>query len=68
MIQHNVQNIPLLPIAYCSYGFGLVGLGYLWSKFRDNYVWLLTHIFLLAHLADTLKVSFLIGVCIDLGA
>lgn len=31
IIQHNIHNIPI---------------GYLWPKFKDNYIWLLNYIFL----------------------
>lgn len=45
-VQSAVQNIPLIPLASCCYLLGLSSLGYLWLRFRQNYVWLLAHIFL----------------------
>ncbi|KAJ0123535.1 PHO85 cyclin-1 [Diaporthe amygdali] len=44
-VQSAVQNIPLIPLASCCYLVGVGSLGYLWSRFRLNYVWLLAHIF-----------------------
>lgn len=40
-----VVNIPLLPLAGTCYFLGAAGLGILWSRFRSNYVWVLTHLF-----------------------
>lgn len=44
-IRDLVQNIPLLPLAGACYFAGITGLGMLWRKFKVNYIWLLTHIF-----------------------
>lgn len=41
-----VQNLPLLPLAIICYLFGVGGLGFLWSKYRSNYIWLLANIFM----------------------
>lgn len=45
-VQRAVQNVPLIPLASCCYIAGISSLGYLWSRFRSNYIWLLAHIFL----------------------
>lgn len=45
-IHNAVQNILLLPFASFCYLVGVIGLGYLWSRYRNNYFWLLSNIFL----------------------
>jgi hypothetical protein len=44
-IASTVVNIPLIPLAGICYAVGVAGLAMLWSKFRFNYIWLLTHLF-----------------------
>lgn len=41
-----LQQVPLLPIAGLLCCTGIIGLGLLWFKFRNNYFWVLTHLFL----------------------
>ena len=40
-----VTKIPLIPLAGICYAAGVAGLAMLWSKFKSNYIWLLTHLF-----------------------
>ncbi|KAH8744745.1 hypothetical protein F5883DRAFT_511393 [Diaporthe sp. PMI_573] len=40
-----VIKIPLIPLAGICYAAGVAGLAMLWSKFKSNYMWLLTHLF-----------------------
>lgn len=46
LVQALVQNIPLLPIAAICYVVGIAALVLLWSIFKSNYIWLLSHIFM----------------------
>lgn len=54
-IRNAVQNIVLLPFACCFYVAGVAGLGYLWSRYRNNYFWLLGNIFLYDRPLSTLN-------------
>ncbi|KAF8498106.1 hypothetical protein F5888DRAFT_1803022 [Russula emetica] len=40
------RNIPLLTIGFTCCGVGAIGLCYVWRRFRHNYVWLLSSIFI----------------------
>jgi len=42
----NVKNAPLLWIAGFCCGIGAVGMGWLWWRWRRNFVWLINRIFL----------------------
>jgi hypothetical protein len=44
VIQNTVRNIQILPFASIFCGVGTIGMGYLWWRFRRNYIWLLAHI------------------------
>lgn len=46
MLQSTVQNVQLLPLAGVLCAVGTVGTSWLWYKWRKNYVWLITYIFL----------------------
>lgn len=41
-----LQHASLLPVAGLLCFSSIIGLGLLWLKFRDNYFWVLTHLFL----------------------
>ncbi|KAG8157702.1 hypothetical protein KVR01_012364 [Diaporthe batatas] len=45
-VQKVVQNITLLPMAAMCCTMSAGGLYFLWSRFRNNYVWILTHLLL----------------------
>lgn len=42
----HVKNAPLLWIAGFCCGIGVVGMGWLWWRWRENFVWLINRIFL----------------------
>jgi hypothetical protein len=44
-VVHDAQHIPLLAIGFTCCGIGAIGLSYLWWRFKHNYVWLLSTIF-----------------------
>jgi hypothetical protein len=46
IIQDAVKNLPLLPIAILCCIIGTTGTSWLWWIWRNNAVWLVTHIFL----------------------
>jgi hypothetical protein len=46
VIQDAVKNIPLLPIAILCCIIGTSGTTWLWWIWRDNAIWLVTHLFL----------------------
>ena len=45
-VQDTVKNIPILVIGVVFCVLGTIGSCFLWQKWRKNYVWLMTHIFL----------------------
>ena len=45
VIQSTVQNVQLLPFAGALCLIGTVGISWLWSRWRRNYVWLIRNIF-----------------------
>jgi hypothetical protein len=45
IIQSTVQNVQLLPFAGALCLIGTVGISWLWSRWRTNYVWLIRNIF-----------------------
>ncbi|KAF2183889.1 hypothetical protein K469DRAFT_581419 [Zopfia rhizophila CBS 207.26] len=47
IIQETVRNVQLLPLAGLSCLIGIAGTFWLWWRWRRNYVWLITRIFLL---------------------
>jgi len=46
VIQDAVRNVPLLPIAILCCIIGTTGTSWLWWIWRDNAIWLVTHLFL----------------------
>lgn len=46
IVEKAVQNIQLLPLAGCMFLIGIMGLCYLWGRWRKEYVWLIGQIFL----------------------
>ena len=45
ILQNTVQNVQLLPLAGILCLIGTAGTSWLWYKWRKNYVWLITYIF-----------------------
>ncbi|KAH0579049.1 hypothetical protein H2248_003208 [Termitomyces sp. 'cryptogamus'] len=45
-----VAHVPLFVIAFLCCGIGAVGMCYLWWKWMDNYLWLVSSIFMYEHL------------------
>jgi hypothetical protein len=45
IVQKKIQNIPLLPLAGILCVSGMAGTGFLFAKFRSNYIWLIARIF-----------------------
>ncbi|KAH8742999.1 hypothetical protein F5883DRAFT_441497 [Diaporthe sp. PMI_573] len=43
-VVQTVDNVPLVVIAGVCYVVGAAGLCMLWSRFRSNYIWFLSHI------------------------
>jgi hypothetical protein len=46
IVQKAVQNVDMLGLASVLCCFGIVGNCFLWYRWRDNYIWLNTRIFL----------------------
>lgn len=46
LLQSTVQNVKLLPFAGVLCLIGVAGISRLWYKWRRNYVWLITYIFM----------------------
>ena len=49
LLQSTVHNVKLLPFAGVLCLIGLAGISRLWYKWRRNYVWLITYIFMYVH-------------------
>lgn len=49
LLQSTVQNVKLLPFAGVLCLIGVAGISRLWYKWRRNYVWLITYIFMYVH-------------------
>ena len=45
-ILDGVRNAPLLYIAAICCGVGGLGMGWLWFKWRQNYIWVINRVFL----------------------
>jgi hypothetical protein len=41
-----VKNLPILVVAAVLCGIGVLGMLWLWWRWRDNYVWLVNRIFM----------------------
>ncbi|KAF2182606.1 hypothetical protein K469DRAFT_586050 [Zopfia rhizophila CBS 207.26] len=46
VVQHAVQNVPLLVFAIICFVLGAVGICWLWRKRRREYIWLMDKLFL----------------------
>lgn len=46
LVQHTIQNVPLLVIAVFFFILGIVGIGWLWQQRRRQYLWLADKLFL----------------------
>ncbi|KAH8800716.1 hypothetical protein F5884DRAFT_890323 [Xylogone sp. PMI_703] len=46
VVSNVVENIPILVIAWICFGFGIVGVAWLWWVNSDNFIWLTDQIFL----------------------
>ena len=49
LLQSTVHNVKLLPFAGVLCLIGVAGISRLWYKWRRNYVWLITYIFMYVH-------------------
>ena len=46
VVQDSIQNIPILGISAAFCTLGTMGSYWLWTKMNDNYIWIITHIFM----------------------
>jgi hypothetical protein len=55
LLQSTVRNVKLLPFAGVLCLIGVTGISRLWYKWRRNYVWLITYIFMYVKLVMDLQ-------------
>ncbi|KAI1439372.1 hypothetical protein F5Y02DRAFT_405892 [Annulohypoxylon stygium] len=52
IVQEAVRNLRLLPLAGTFCLIGLTGTCFLWWRHRENYIWLISHLFLYVYVTN----------------
>ena len=53
VVQHTMQNVPLLAFAVVFFITGIAGIGWLWQRLRRQHLWLADRLFLYVVVAST---------------